>query len=104
MTSDPAAPPEPRESVADALARRVRAREGTSANVVVAGLRELGAIDRAVYEAVARTPTGTLDGPVRQLSGAPTSRSCGWASPPRSPWPGAGGAAGPPWKGWSPSG
>ncbi|HEX2160187.1 MAG TPA: phosphatase PAP2 family protein [Actinomycetes bacterium] len=34
------------------------------------GLRELGAVDRAVYEAVARTPTGDLDGPVRRLSGA----------------------------------
>ena len=33
-------------------------------------LRELGAVDRAVYEAVARTPAATLDGPVRQLSGA----------------------------------
>jgi membrane-associated phospholipid phosphatase len=30
----------------------------------------LGAVDRAVYEAVARTPTGTLDVPVRRLSGA----------------------------------
>jgi membrane-associated phospholipid phosphatase len=33
-------------------------------------LRELGAVDRAVYEAVARTPTATLDGPVRRLSTA----------------------------------
>jgi undecaprenyl-diphosphatase len=73
MTSDPAAPaapPEPRESVADALARRVREREGPSANVLVQGLRELGAVDRAVYEAVASTPTGTLDESVRRLSGA----------------------------------
>jgi undecaprenyl-diphosphatase len=70
MTSDPVLPPDERESVADALARRVRDREGPAANVVVQGLRELGAVDRAVYEAVARTPTGTLDGPVRQLSAA----------------------------------
>jgi membrane-associated phospholipid phosphatase len=73
MTSDPAtpaAPPEPLESVADALARRVRAREGPAANVMIQGLRELGAVDRAVYEAVARTPTGTLDDPVRRLSAA----------------------------------
>jgi undecaprenyl-diphosphatase len=70
MTPDPAAPLEQRESVADALARRVREREGPSANVVVQGLRELGAVDRAVYEAVARTPTGTLDEPVRRLSAA----------------------------------
>jgi undecaprenyl-diphosphatase len=33
-------------------------------------LRELGAVDRAVYEAVARTPTAVLDGPVRRLSDA----------------------------------
>jgi undecaprenyl-diphosphatase len=70
MTPDPAPPLEQRESVADALARRVREREGPSANVVVQGLRELGAIDRAVYEAIARTPTGTLDEPVRRLSAA----------------------------------
>jgi undecaprenyl-diphosphatase len=31
-------------------------------------MRELGAVDRAVYEAVARTPTADLDGPVRRLS------------------------------------
>ena len=70
MAADAPAPPEPRESVADALARRVPAREGPAANVVVQGLRELGAVDRAVYEAVARTPTGTLDDPVRRLSAA----------------------------------
>jgi membrane-associated phospholipid phosphatase len=73
MTSDPTAPtapPESRESVADALARRVTVREGPAANVVVQGLRELGAVDRAVYKAVARTPTGTLDEPVRRLSAA----------------------------------
>jgi membrane-associated phospholipid phosphatase len=70
VTSEPTAPPESRESVADALARRVTAHEGPSANVVVAGLRELGAVDRAVYQAVASTPTGTLDGSVRRLSAA----------------------------------
>jgi membrane-associated phospholipid phosphatase len=32
------------------------------------GLRELHAVDVAVYEAVARTPTPTLDGPIRRLS------------------------------------
>ena len=37
---------------------------------MAAALRELGAVDRAVYEAVARTPTGTLDVPVRRLSDA----------------------------------
>jgi undecaprenyl-diphosphatase len=62
--------PDPQETVADALARRVRAAEGPSANILVGALRELGAVDRAVYEAVARTPTATLDGPVRWLSAA----------------------------------
>ena len=37
---------------------------------MAAALRELGAVDRAVYEAVARTPTERLDDPVRQLSAA----------------------------------
>jgi membrane-associated phospholipid phosphatase len=62
--------PGQQETVADALARRVPAGQAPSANLVVGALRELGAVDRAVYEAVARTPTATLDGPVRQLSGA----------------------------------
>jgi membrane-associated phospholipid phosphatase len=61
---------DPQETVADALARRVRAGQAPSANRLAEALRELGAVDRAVYEAVARTPTATLDGPVRQLSGA----------------------------------
>jgi undecaprenyl-diphosphatase len=38
--------------------------------VWVEALRELGAVDRAVYEAVADTPTPELDGPVRRLSNA----------------------------------
>jgi undecaprenyl-diphosphatase len=33
-------------------------------------MRELGALDRAAYEAVARTPTPSLDVPVRRLSNA----------------------------------
>jgi hypothetical protein len=57
------------QSVADALARRVEARRG-AASVWVEALRELGAVDRAVYEAVADTATPELDGPVRQLSNA----------------------------------
>jgi membrane-associated phospholipid phosphatase len=63
--------PGPRDTVADALARRVPVRrEGDAAFNLAEGLRELGAVDRAVYEAVARTPTANLDGPVRRLSGA----------------------------------
>jgi membrane-associated phospholipid phosphatase len=57
------------QSVADALARRVEARRGAE-SVLVRALRELGAVDRAVYEAVADTPTPELDGPVRRLSNA----------------------------------
>src|SRR6476646_1593453 len=57
------------QSVADALARLVEARRGAE-SVWVEALRELGAVDRAVYEAVADTPTPELDGPVRRLSNA----------------------------------
>jgi membrane-associated phospholipid phosphatase len=59
----------PPDTVGDALARRVQTRHGT-ASAGAEALRELGAVDRAVYQAVARTPTNTLDGPVRQLSTA----------------------------------
>jgi len=34
------------------------------------GLRELGAVDQAIYSAVASTPTPSLDEPLRRLSGA----------------------------------
>jgi membrane-associated phospholipid phosphatase len=47
----------------------VPAREG-AASGMAAALAELGAIDRALYEALARTPTGHLDLPVRRLSDA----------------------------------
>jgi membrane-associated phospholipid phosphatase len=47
----------------------VSARRGAVSGVAAA-LAELGAVDRAVYEAVARAPTGSLDGPVRRLSDA----------------------------------
>jgi membrane-associated phospholipid phosphatase len=59
----------PPDTVGDALARRVQTRHGLP-TVAAAALRELGAVDRAVYEAVARTPTAALDGPVRRLSTA----------------------------------
>jgi undecaprenyl-diphosphatase len=57
------------QTVADALARQVEARRGPASRWAEA-LRELGAVDRAVYQAVARTPTAELDGPVRRLSDA----------------------------------
>jgi membrane-associated phospholipid phosphatase len=57
------------QTVGDALARRVEARQGTGSAWAEA-LRELGAVDRAVYQAVAQTPTPALDGPFRRLSNA----------------------------------
>jgi undecaprenyl-diphosphatase len=57
------------QTVGDALAQRVEARRG-AASAPAETLRELGAVDRAVYEAVAGTPTPELDGPFRRLSDA----------------------------------
>jgi len=58
-----------KETIADALARRVEARPGGTPRWAEA-FRELAAVDRAVYDAVARTPTPELDRPVRRLSDA----------------------------------
>jgi len=58
-----------RQTVEDALAGRVEASRGAMSPLVEA-LRELGAIDRAVYRTVADTPTPLLDGPFRRLSRA----------------------------------
>jgi membrane-associated phospholipid phosphatase len=60
----------PPETVEDALARGVEPWQGWPSSHLAQMLRELGAVDRAVYEAVARTPTASLDGPVRRLSDA----------------------------------
>lgn len=57
------------QTVADALAHRVETRQGTGSPWAEA-LRELGAVDRAVYQAVAHTPTPALDRPLRRLSNA----------------------------------
>src|SRR4029450_3271737 len=57
------------ETVADALARRVEARRG-AASRWAESFRELGAVDRALYETVARTPTADLGEPVRRLADA----------------------------------
>ncbi len=51
----------------DALAQRVEARQGEGSAWATA-LRELGAVDRAVYRAVADTPTPHLDAHIRRLS------------------------------------
>src|SRR2546421_741391 len=54
------------QQVADELARR----GGPVRQRAAAALRELGAVDRAVYSAVAATPTPSLDEPLRRLSNA----------------------------------
>ena len=59
----------PRQTLEDALARRVEARREAAAGSAE-WLRELGALDRAVYGAVVHTPTPRLDGPLRRLSNA----------------------------------
>src|SRR4029450_963013 len=59
----------PPDTVEDALADRVESRRGP-ASPWGGAVRGLGAVDRAVYQAVARTPTANLDGPVRRISQA----------------------------------
>jgi membrane-associated phospholipid phosphatase len=59
----------PHKTIGDALAKRVETRRA-AASWWAEALRELGAVDRAVYETVARTPTAELDGPLRRLSDA----------------------------------
>jgi membrane-associated phospholipid phosphatase len=58
------------DSPADRLADRLEARPTAPAPAFVRVLRELGEVDRAVYRAVAATPTPTLDGPLRTLTAA----------------------------------
>jgi membrane-associated phospholipid phosphatase len=62
-------PSEQQQTVGDALAQRVEASRGPRSPWVRA-LREMGAVDRSVYQAVARTPTPALDDPFRRLSNA----------------------------------
>jgi undecaprenyl-diphosphatase len=57
------------QTVEDALATRVEDRRGSGSPWAEA-LRELGAVDRAVYDTVAVTPTPHLDDAFRQLSKA----------------------------------
>lgn len=58
----------PQPTVEEELASRIEARRGTSP--WSEQLRELGAVDRAVYRAVADTPTPRLDGALRRISTA----------------------------------
>jgi undecaprenyl-diphosphatase len=62
-------PSHEQQTVGDALATGVEDRRGPGSPAAVA-LRELGAVDRAVYEAVAVTPTPHLDDVFRRLSTA----------------------------------
>jgi membrane-associated phospholipid phosphatase len=66
-TREPAADP---EMVLQLLADSLGPVSGAARQRAAGGLRELGAVDRAVYSAVAATPTPLLDGPLRGLSNA----------------------------------
>src|ERR1700689_2113591 len=64
-----------REPIADTagvaarrLADGLAGSAGPARQQVAEGLRELGAVDRAIYSAVAATPTRALDEPLRRLS------------------------------------
>lgn len=66
---------DPQQTVEDALATGIETRRGASP--WSEHLRELGAIDRAVYQAIADTPTPRLDGALRRLS-TTANRSALW--------------------------
>jgi len=57
-------------AVAQRLAGKLAQLSGPARRQVGEGLRELGAVDQAIYSAVASTPTPSLDEPLRRLSGA----------------------------------
>jgi len=57
-------------TVAEQLAEGLAGTGGPLRQHVAEGLRDLGAVDLAVYSAVAETPTPSLDEPLRRLSNA----------------------------------
>jgi membrane-associated phospholipid phosphatase len=57
-------------AVAEQLAEGLARSGGPARRQIARWLRELGAVDRAVYSAVATTPTPSLDEPLRRLSNA----------------------------------
>jgi membrane-associated phospholipid phosphatase len=61
---DPTSQGPPEERLAERLETRPTPRRSAAA-----ALRELAEVDRAVYRAIASTPTPTLDEPLRRLSG-----------------------------------
>lgn len=71
MSEPTAAGGGPVEPPSERLADRVASRPATGPrHPLVRALRELAEVDRAVYRAVATTPTPTLDGPLRTLTRA----------------------------------
>ena len=74
MRGDPGDPVEP---PSDRLADRLEARPEGADSPFVRALRELAEVDRAVYRAVAATPTPTIDRPLRALTSA-ADRSALW--------------------------
>ena len=60
--------PPAEERLAGRLAAQQPRRPTSARTTAITVLTELGQIDRAVYRAVAGTPTPVLDGPVRRLS------------------------------------
>jgi membrane-associated phospholipid phosphatase len=60
--------PTPPAPPAERLADRLEARPTRRRSAAAVALHELGAIDRAVYRAIASTPTPTMDEPLRRLS------------------------------------
>jgi undecaprenyl-diphosphatase len=67
----PARPPAAAaQSVAEWLASRAAAGGGPVRRQVTDAVRQLAAVDRAVYDAIAATPTPALDEPLRRLSQA----------------------------------
>jgi membrane-associated phospholipid phosphatase len=79
MTADEAQTPRPpaEQRLAGRLASKAPREPTATRATAIAGLTELGKVDRAVYRAVAGTPTPALDRPVRRLSKA-ADRSVLW--------------------------
>src|SRR6266566_308706 len=63
-------PSRPDEAVADLIAENLARRGGPVRQRLAETLHQLGAIDRAVYVAVASVPAPALDDAMRRLSGA----------------------------------
>jgi undecaprenyl-diphosphatase len=60
----------PTQPPSERLADRLESGRSTPDPALVRALRELAAVDKAVYRAVAATPTPTIDGPLRTFTSA----------------------------------